>query len=220
VPAAGGQGLGYAELVGEGRFEIAVDAQAPLKDPKDYTIVGKSVARFDIPGSARASSSCRTSGCPVGCTHAWCGRRRSVPSCSPSTTPDAMPCPISSPPCARATSSPSSRKASGALSRPRARLRRTGPNGRGSRSRQDFGTGCDRSRSTRPRFFRKRGMLLPRLLHRGHASSPRVTTSRSRRTVRQAPPVRWLTIPTASSPPGALPGEPICCASSLRACSA
>lgn len=49
MPAAGGKGVAYAELVGGRNFELAVDAKAPLKDPKDYSIVGRSVARLDIP---------------------------------------------------------------------------------------------------------------------------------------------------------------------------
>ena len=39
----------YAALVGGKDFRLAVDAKAPTKDPKDYTIVGKPVARLDIP---------------------------------------------------------------------------------------------------------------------------------------------------------------------------
>jgi CO/xanthine dehydrogenase Mo-binding subunit len=49
MPRSGGKGLAYADLVGGKSFELAVDAKAPLKDPKDYTIVGKSIARLDIP---------------------------------------------------------------------------------------------------------------------------------------------------------------------------
>ena len=41
--------MSYAELVGGKNFELGVDAKAPLKDPKEYTIVGKSIARLDIP---------------------------------------------------------------------------------------------------------------------------------------------------------------------------
>jgi CO/xanthine dehydrogenase Mo-binding subunit len=49
APKGGGKGVAYAQLVGGKDFQLAVDAKAPLKDPKDYTIVGKSVARLDIP---------------------------------------------------------------------------------------------------------------------------------------------------------------------------
>jgi len=45
----GGKSIAYAELVGERMLSIKVDAAAPLKDPKDYTIVGKPVPRLDIP---------------------------------------------------------------------------------------------------------------------------------------------------------------------------
>lgn len=40
----------YAQLVGGKNFEMKVDTKAPLKAPAEYTIVGKSVNRFDIPG--------------------------------------------------------------------------------------------------------------------------------------------------------------------------
>ena len=49
APKGGGKGVAYGDLVGGRNFELGVDAKAPLKDPKDYTIVGKSVARLDIP---------------------------------------------------------------------------------------------------------------------------------------------------------------------------
>jgi nicotinate dehydrogenase subunit B len=45
----GGKGIDYATLVGGNDFRLAVDAKAPTKDPKDFTIVGKPVARLDIP---------------------------------------------------------------------------------------------------------------------------------------------------------------------------
>ena len=44
-----GKRVTYADLVGGRTFELPVDAKAPLKPSKDYTIVGKSVARLDIP---------------------------------------------------------------------------------------------------------------------------------------------------------------------------
>ncbi len=49
VPKSGGAGVTYAQLVGGMDFTIKVDAKAVPKDPKDYTIVGKPVARLDIP---------------------------------------------------------------------------------------------------------------------------------------------------------------------------
>jgi len=49
VPKAGGKGLAYAQLIGGRDFQLKLDAKAPLKDPKDYTIVGQAVARVDIP---------------------------------------------------------------------------------------------------------------------------------------------------------------------------
>jgi nicotinate dehydrogenase subunit B len=49
VPRFGGKGFSYAELVGGRNFQLKLDPNAPLKDPKDYTIVGTSVARPDIP---------------------------------------------------------------------------------------------------------------------------------------------------------------------------
>jgi CO/xanthine dehydrogenase Mo-binding subunit len=40
----------YAELMGGKPFNLDVSGDAPLKDPKDYTIVGSSTPRADIPG--------------------------------------------------------------------------------------------------------------------------------------------------------------------------
>lgn len=42
--------MSYAELIGDRQFQLKVDKSAPLKKPADYTIVGKSVPRVDIPG--------------------------------------------------------------------------------------------------------------------------------------------------------------------------
>jgi nicotinate dehydrogenase subunit B len=44
-----GRRVAYAELVGGHNFELKVDANAKPKDPAKYTVVGKSVARLDIP---------------------------------------------------------------------------------------------------------------------------------------------------------------------------
>jgi nicotinate dehydrogenase subunit B len=42
--------VSYAELLGDKSFELKVDKDAPLKNPKDYTIVGQPVPRPDVPG--------------------------------------------------------------------------------------------------------------------------------------------------------------------------
>ncbi|MET0683534.1 MAG: molybdopterin cofactor-binding domain-containing protein [Casimicrobiaceae bacterium] len=45
----GSKSVSYAELVGDRKLTLKVNPVAPLKDPKDYTIVGKPVPRLDIP---------------------------------------------------------------------------------------------------------------------------------------------------------------------------
>ena len=42
----------YASLIGNRRFQIAVDPKSPVKDPNTYTILGTSVPRWDIPAKA------------------------------------------------------------------------------------------------------------------------------------------------------------------------
>jgi CO/xanthine dehydrogenase Mo-binding subunit len=49
VSKAGDRRIAYAELVGGHDFSIKLDEKVRLKDPKDYTIVGKPIARLDIP---------------------------------------------------------------------------------------------------------------------------------------------------------------------------
>ena len=49
APRAGGTGVSYASLIGGKDFQLKLDPKAPLKDPKDYILVGKSVRRLDIP---------------------------------------------------------------------------------------------------------------------------------------------------------------------------
>lgn len=48
-PRSGGPGLSYPQLLGDQSFTIKVDPTVPLKDPKDYAIVGTPVPRLDIP---------------------------------------------------------------------------------------------------------------------------------------------------------------------------
>jgi CO/xanthine dehydrogenase Mo-binding subunit len=49
VPKAGGPGMGFGELIGGRRFDLAVDKNVKPKSPDDYTIVGKSFPRPDLP---------------------------------------------------------------------------------------------------------------------------------------------------------------------------
>ena len=48
VPAAGGPGVPVAKLIGGKRFDLKVNPDAPLKDPANYTVVGKPVLRTDL----------------------------------------------------------------------------------------------------------------------------------------------------------------------------
>jgi CO/xanthine dehydrogenase Mo-binding subunit len=49
IGARSGKRVGYGELIGERNLQIKLDPKAPTKDPSTYTIVGKPVARLDIP---------------------------------------------------------------------------------------------------------------------------------------------------------------------------
>lgn len=49
VVSGGGKKVSYAELIGGKSFALKVDEKTKAKDPKDYKIVGKSIARVDIP---------------------------------------------------------------------------------------------------------------------------------------------------------------------------
>ena len=47
--AAGGEGIGIGALVGGRRLALKLDAKAPLKDPRRYTLVGRPLPRPDVP---------------------------------------------------------------------------------------------------------------------------------------------------------------------------
>jgi len=49
-PRAGGAGIRFGDLVGKRRLDIKVDPKAKLRDPASYTIVGRPLARPDLPG--------------------------------------------------------------------------------------------------------------------------------------------------------------------------
>jgi nicotinate dehydrogenase subunit B len=48
-PKSGGAGIRFAELIGTKRFNLKLNPKAPLKDPANYTLVGKPLARPDMP---------------------------------------------------------------------------------------------------------------------------------------------------------------------------
>jgi nicotinate dehydrogenase subunit B len=53
---AGGTGFKFADLLVGKSFHLKLDPKAPLKDPTDYTIVGKPLPRPDVlllPGAVR-----------------------------------------------------------------------------------------------------------------------------------------------------------------------
>jgi nicotinate dehydrogenase subunit B len=50
VVSGGGKKVTYADLIGGKSFALKVDEKVKTKDPKDFKIVGKSIARVDIPG--------------------------------------------------------------------------------------------------------------------------------------------------------------------------
>src|ERR1700742_1967276 len=49
APKAGGPGVAYQDLIGGENFMLKVDPAAPVKSPADYKIVGKPIARRDVP---------------------------------------------------------------------------------------------------------------------------------------------------------------------------
>jgi nicotinate dehydrogenase subunit B len=49
ISAASGKAVSYAALVGGKSFALKLDKDAPSKDPKAFKVVGRSVARLDIP---------------------------------------------------------------------------------------------------------------------------------------------------------------------------
>src|SRR5215213_9059781 len=48
-PKAGGQGVSFAELIAGKSFNLKLDPKAPLKNPAEYTLVGKPLPRPDVP---------------------------------------------------------------------------------------------------------------------------------------------------------------------------
>jgi CO/xanthine dehydrogenase Mo-binding subunit len=48
-PKGGGAGVRFADLIGGRNFDLKLDPKAPLKAPATYTLVGKPLARPDVP---------------------------------------------------------------------------------------------------------------------------------------------------------------------------
>ena len=205
-------------------FELSVDAKAPLKDPKDYTIVGKPVARIDIPdkvtGRFTYMQDFRRRAC---CTRASCGRRDEGDRSSRGTTSTAARF--------RATFGVGKQ---GQL--PRRRSAQT--NGRAIKASQRskpsgrIGTGLPnqaQALGVRARHEDRQGRRRcrrwatpdPALQDAGaKASAGHATTSRSTRTARSVRHARSPSSTTASSPSGAHRSRRIYCASRSRTCSA
>ena len=53
-PSSGGPGVGIGALIGGKRLSLKLDPTAPLKDPSQYQLVGKPLARPDVPGKCTA----------------------------------------------------------------------------------------------------------------------------------------------------------------------
>jgi CO/xanthine dehydrogenase Mo-binding subunit len=54
-PKIGGTGVRFADLIGGRNFNLKLDPKAPLKDPATYTLVGKPLARPDVPAKCTGS---------------------------------------------------------------------------------------------------------------------------------------------------------------------
>ena len=55
-PKAGGTGVAFADLLAGKAFDLKLDPKAPLKDPKAYTLVGKSLPRPDVPAKCTGTN--------------------------------------------------------------------------------------------------------------------------------------------------------------------
>jgi len=53
-PLSGGAGVTVGDLIGDRRFSVKVDAEAPLRSPAQYNVVGKPLLRPDVPAKTAA----------------------------------------------------------------------------------------------------------------------------------------------------------------------
>ena len=54
-PKSGGAGVKFADLLSGHSFDLPLDPKAPLKDPANYTVVGKPLPRPDVPAKVTGS---------------------------------------------------------------------------------------------------------------------------------------------------------------------
>ena len=125
----GSRSLSYAELVGGRQLTMKLNPAAPLKDPKDYTIVGKPVPRLDIPAKVFGTFDFVQDVKLPGMLHARMVHPAGAEgeAAELRTTPPAARSPATCARCARATSWRWSRPTNGRPSAPR---RRSSPSGR------------------------------------------------------------------------------------------
>ena len=84
-PRSGGPGVRFSNLIGERRFDLKLDPNAPLKDPATTRWSAKRCRAQTCPRSAPAAlPMCTTSDCRTWCMRASFDRRRLAPTSYPS----------------------------------------------------------------------------------------------------------------------------------------
>jgi CO/xanthine dehydrogenase Mo-binding subunit len=56
VPKSGGSAIRFSDLIGNRQFNLKLDPKAPVRPPAEYTIVGKSLPRPDVPAKCTGSN--------------------------------------------------------------------------------------------------------------------------------------------------------------------
>ena len=108
-----GRAIAYGKLAAAAA-RLPVPQDPPLKDPKDFTIIGKDGAVRRTDSRAKRPSSALMSACPAWPPRWWRGRRCSAPSWLASTIPRRASCPEFAPSSPFPPGSPSSPRTPGA----------------------------------------------------------------------------------------------------------